>query len=86
MGVALVAGCALIAFGPSLMLWAFVVAKRPALVIIAIVRYDDPSHDPYRRQITMRVTALLCGWSIRIHLPHALCWLQDLTAPPNNRL
>lgn len=40
MGVALVAGCGLIAFGPSAMLWIFVVGKRPALVIIAIVRYS----------------------------------------------
>lgn len=37
MGLVLVAGCSLIAFGPSIMLWVVVVGKRPALVIIGLV-------------------------------------------------
>lgn len=38
MGTSLIVGGSLIAFGPSLMLWLFVVGKRPTLVILAIVR------------------------------------------------
>lgn len=37
MGLALVLGCGLVAFGPSLMLWVVVVGKRPALVIIGLI-------------------------------------------------
>lgn len=39
----LVVGCGLIAFGPSLMLWLFVIGRRPVLVIIGIVRYSHRS-------------------------------------------
>lgn len=38
MGFALVVGCGLIAFGPSMMLWLLLVGRRPILVIIGIVR------------------------------------------------
>ncbi|CAM9421266.1 unnamed protein product, partial [Laminaria digitata] len=37
MGFALVVGCGLIAFGPSMMLWLLLVGRRPVLVIIGIV-------------------------------------------------
>eukprot|EP00903_Cladosiphon_okamuranus_P013536 g12608.t1 len=37
MGAALVLGCGLVAFGPSLMLWVMVLGKRPALVIIGLI-------------------------------------------------
>eukprot|EP00752_Nemacystus_decipiens_P009135 g8159.t1 len=37
MGLVLVLGCGLVAFGPSLMVWVVVLGKRPALVIIGLI-------------------------------------------------